>query len=200
MTTVEDTFFVVLTDVFVSRNRSKGASIDDRSAREIKRRKKKAKEGTRIARQSGEGCGSARFLFEEGLFVEQTENASEALAKREKPAAISRGEKEMEEKRYASPILLDKRAERPLFIFRPQHNILLRKAARVRHDLRAAVPLPFAIALWQSLTSPSWEYLHLYELAPRGRTCTNLKTNRAGEEGKKVDARDAYIFCLQAMF
>jgi len=53
--------------------------------------KKKAKEGTRIARQSGEGCGSARFLFEEGLFVEQTENASEALAKREKPAAISRG-------------------------------------------------------------------------------------------------------------
>ena len=159
MTTVVDTSLVVLTDVFVSRNRSKGASIDDRSAGEDRRYQAEGKKGEgrnahRIAIRRGM-CGSAR-LFEEGLFVEQTENASEALAEREKqPAASSRGEEGdgRETIRFPPPpppsILLDKRAGRPLFIFRPQHNILLRKAAaRVRHDLRAAaLPLPFAIAL-----------------------------------------------------
>lgn len=97
-------------------------------------------------------CGSAR-LFEEGLFVEQTENASEALAERGKPAgaaaaaAAGEGEEEKEEEKRYAPHSPRQKAGRPLFIFRPQHNILLQKAAKGRHDLRAAVPLPFAIAL-----------------------------------------------------
>lgn len=149
VTTVEDTSFVVLTGVFVSRNRSKGASIDDRSARvdrinEAEGKKDEGRNAHRAAIRRGM-CGSA-CLFEEGLFVEQTENASEALAKREKPATSSRGRRRWK-RNDTLPHPPRQRAGRPLFIFRPQHNILLRKAARARHDLRAAVPLPFAIAL-----------------------------------------------------
>jgi len=110
VTTVEDTSFVVLTDVFVSRNRSKGASIDDRSARGLEESsggKKRRRNAHRTAIRRGM-CGSAR-LFEEGLFVEQTENASEALAEREKPAAATGRRRRRRRKRNDMlPILLDK--------------------------------------------------------------------------------------------
>lgn len=119
VTTVEDTSFVVLTDVFVSRNRSKGASIDDRSARGPEKssggKKGEGRNAHRTAIRRGM-CGSAR-LFEEGLFVEQTENASEALAEREKPAAAAAalaapaaagGRRRRRKRNDTLPILLDK--------------------------------------------------------------------------------------------
>lgn len=121
VTTVEDTSFVVLTDVFVSRNRSKGASIDDRSARGPEKssggKKGEGRNAHRTAIRRGM-CGSAR-LFEEGLFVEQTENASEALAEREKPAAAAaapapapaaggRRRRRRRKRNDTLPILLDK--------------------------------------------------------------------------------------------
>lgn len=64
-------------------------------------------------------CGSAR-LFEEGLFVEQTENASEALAERGKPAGAAaaaaaggwgEGERRRRKRNDTLPILLDKRLD-----------------------------------------------------------------------------------------
>lgn len=113
VTTVEDTSFVVLTDVFVSRNRSKGASIDDRSARGPEKssgREKRRWKARLVAIRRGM-CGSAR-LFEEGLFVEQTENASEALAERGKPAAAATAAGGRRRKRNDTlPILLDKRLD-----------------------------------------------------------------------------------------
>lgn len=155
VTTVEDTSFVVLTDVFVSRDRSKGASIDDRSARGVREKssggKKKAKEGTRIARQSGEGCAglhaSSRrvYLSSKQKMRARRWRSEESQQEQQQQPGVG-GEEKKEEKRYA-PHSPRQKAGRPLFIFRPQHNILLQKAAKGRHDLRAAVPLPFAIAL-----------------------------------------------------
>lgn len=113
VTTVEDTSFVVLTDVFVSRNRSKGASIDDRSARGPEKssggKKGEGRNAHRAAIRRGM-CASARLL-EEGLFVEQTENASEALAERGKPAAAAAGERRRGKRNDMLPILLDKRLD-----------------------------------------------------------------------------------------
>lgn len=150
VTTVEDTSFVILTDVFVSRNRSKGASIDDRSARRLekssggkkRRRKERAPHGN--PERDVRVCTPLR-----GGFIcranRKCERGVGGARKASNSSNSSRGKKE-EEKRYA-PHPPRQKAGRPLFIFRPQHNILLRKAAKARHDLRAAVPLPFAIAL-----------------------------------------------------
>lgn len=157
VTTVKDTSFEILMDVFVSRNRSKGASIDDQGARESERKRKKerecrdqarTKEEKEKERASTSRCsrrGMAGFFEEEGLFVEQTENASEASAEPGKSAAAATaaaggGEKREEGDERRSPSCSTKGSARPLFIFRPQHNILSRKAARGRRDRRAAAP------------------------------------------------------------
>lgn len=140
VTTVKDTSFEILTVIFVSKNRSKGASIDDRSTREC---------GDQAGREKGEGRNARAlatfrwgtgFFKEEDLFVEQTENASEASAERGKSAAAAAATKSGVEgggggrRTIRSPSCSTKGSARPLFIFRPQHNILSREAARGRRD------------------------------------------------------------------